>query len=83
MHNAFWIAFWLIALVPSAAFSAAASATEGGRTVSFVLAVWFCAGAASIAAAACATVLMLASRRRVEIGTVVSGKGESKEEMYA
>lgn len=68
MHNAFWISFWLVALVPSAAFSAAASASEGERPLYFVLAVWIGAAAASIAAVVCATVLMLASRRRSAIG---------------
>ena len=28
MHNAFWISFWMVFLVPSAAFSAAATATD-------------------------------------------------------
>jgi hypothetical protein len=80
MHNAFWISFWMVALVPPAAFSAAASATESGeRPLSFTVVVWLLAGAGSIAAVVCATVLMLASRNRKGIGEVAWGQGKTEE----
>jgi hypothetical protein len=64
MHNAFWIAFWMVALIPSAAFSSAASVTKPGeQPLSLAITIWVCAGAASIAAVVCATVLIAVSRR--------------------
>jgi hypothetical protein len=63
MHNAFWISFWLVALVPYSAFSAAAATTDEGETaVPVFVTVWMFAGLAAIAAVAGATVLMIASR---------------------
>lgn len=63
VHNAFWISFWLVALVPYAAFSAAASATVGDEhSVAFAIAVWICASLAALGAVAGAVVLMLAAR---------------------
>ena len=62
MHNAFWISFWMVALVPSAAYSAAATATDRGELAGYMLAIWIGASAASVAAVVCAAVLMICSR---------------------
>jgi ABC-type Fe3+ transport system permease subunit len=63
MHNAFWIAFWMVAIVPGAAFSSAASVTEGeGRPLALILVSWICASLASITAVVCATVVLALSR---------------------
>jgi len=62
MHNAFWISFWMVALVPSAAFSAAATATDRSKLAGYIIAIWIGASAASIAAVVCAAVLMVCSR---------------------
>ena len=40
MHNAFWISFWMVFLVPSAAFSAAASTTDRVEHLGYLLAIW-------------------------------------------
>jgi len=63
MHNAFWISFWMVFAVPSAAFSAVSAASRG-VSESTVLGVvsWFGAAAASAVALICATVLMVYSR---------------------
>jgi hypothetical protein len=68
MHNAFWISFWMVFGVPGAAFSAATAAMEeSGGQLALGLAIWICAGAASVAAVVCATILMVQSRfRQVE-----------------
>ncbi|MEO8497122.1 MAG: hypothetical protein ABI614_18780, partial [Planctomycetota bacterium] len=57
MHNAFWISFWMVALVPSAAFSAAATATDRRELAGYIIAIWIGASAASVAAVVCAAVL--------------------------
>ena len=62
MHNAFWISFWMVFLVPSAAFSAAATATDRRELAGYIIAIWIGASAASIAAVVCAAVLMICSR---------------------
>jgi len=62
MHNAFWISFWMIFLVPSAAFSAAATATDQRELAGYLIAIWIGAAAASVAAVVCAAVLMICSR---------------------
>jgi hypothetical protein len=68
MHNAFWIAFWLVVAVPSATFSGAASAmVKTGNSSTWGLVIWIAAGLASVAAVICATVLMIHSRRSTEV----------------
>lgn len=62
MHNAFWISFWMVFGVPSAAFSAAASVSDRLGHSGFLLAIWIGASLASIAAVVCAAVLMMSSR---------------------
>lgn len=62
MHNAFWISFWMVALVPSAAFSAAATATDRRELAGYIVAIWIGASVASVAAVVCAAVLMICSR---------------------
>ena len=62
MHNAFWISFWMVFLVPSAAFSSAASATDRVEHLGYLLAIWIGASVASVAAVVCAVVLMMYSR---------------------
>ena len=62
MHNAFWISFWMVFLVPSAAFSAAASATDRIEHLGYVLAIWIGASVASVASVVSAAVLMMYSR---------------------
>lgn len=68
MHNAFWISFWMVSLVPSTAFSAAATATDRKELVGYVLAIWIGASAASVAAVVSAAVLMICSRCSRENG---------------
>ena len=68
MHNAFWISFWMVFLVPSAAFSAAAAATDRGELAGYLIAIWIGASAASVAAVVCAAVLMICSRCSREDG---------------
>jgi len=68
MHNAFWISFWMVFLVPSAAFSAAATATDRRELAGYIIAIWIGASAASIAAVVCAAVLMICSRCSREDG---------------
>ena len=68
MHNAFWISFWMVALVPSAAFSAAATATDRRELAGYLIAIWISASAASVAAVVCAAVLMICSRCSREDG---------------
>ena len=68
MHNAFWISFWMVALVPSAAFSAATAATDRRELAGYIIAIWIGASAASVAAVICATVLMICSRCKWEDG---------------
>lgn len=63
LHNAFWISFWLVTAVPSAAFTAATTATqEMNRSLALAIVIWSGAAAASVAAVICATVLMIYSR---------------------
>ena len=62
MHNAFWISFWMVFLVPSAAFFAAATATDRRELAGYLIAIWIGASAASIATVVCAAVLMICSR---------------------
>ncbi len=68
MHNAFWISFWMVALVPSAAFSAAAGATDRRELAGYLIAIWIGASVASVAAVVCATILMIYSRCSREVG---------------
>ena len=68
MHNAFWISFWMVFLVPSAAFSAAAMATDQRELAGYIIAIWIGASAASIAAVVCAAVSMICSRDSREDG---------------
>ena len=68
MHNAFWISFWMVFLVPSTAFSAAATATDRRELAGYIIAIWIGASAASIAAVVCAAVLMICSRVSREDG---------------
>jgi len=64
MHNAFWIAFWMVVVVPSSAFSAATAATERGEHAGYLLAIWIGASVVSVAAVVCAAVLVILSRAR-------------------
>jgi hypothetical protein len=68
MHNAFWISFWMVFLVPSAAFSAAATATDRRELAGYIIAIWVSASAASVAAVICAAILMICSRCSREDG---------------
>ncbi len=67
MHNAFWISFWMVFLVPSAAFSAAASTTDRVEHLGYLLAIWIGASVASVAAVVSAAVLMMYSRSSGEV----------------
>ena len=63
MDNAFWISFWLVTAVPSAAFAAATTATqEMNKTMALAIVIWSGAALASVAAVTCATILMIYSR---------------------
>jgi hypothetical protein len=63
MHTAFWISFWIVIGVPSAAFFAASAISrEIGANVGLAIVVWVGAALASIAAVVCATILMIYSR---------------------
>lgn len=64
MHNAFWMAFWLVAIGCGAPFYAAARFADelGSIHSGIAIAAWLCAAAASIAAVICATILMIKSR---------------------
>lgn len=64
MHNAFWISFWMVALVPSAA----ATATERRELAGYITTIWIGASAASAATVVCAAVLMICSRCSREDG---------------
>ena len=66
MHNAFWISFWVVVSVPSAAFSAASAGTKYTDQLAIVAVVWTAAALASVAAVVCVTVLMIYSRSRQE-----------------
>ena len=66
MHNAFWISFWLVVSVPSAALSGASAGTKYADQLAIVVAVWSAAALASIAAVVCATTLMIYARSRQE-----------------
>lgn len=68
MHNAFWISFWMVALVPSATSSAAATATERRELAGYITTIWIGASAASAATVVCAAVLMICSRCSREDG---------------
>jgi hypothetical protein len=82
MHNAFWISFWMVALIPYSAFSAAAATTrDGEHSVPLAVTVWLFAGLASIAAVAGATVLMLASRGEKR-AAFMPGKKELVKDAY-
>jgi len=62
MNNAFWISFWMVFLVPSAAFSAAASTADRVEHVGYLMAIWISASVASVASVVSAAVLMMYSR---------------------
>lgn len=63
MVHAFWIAFWIGAVFPAIAVCAAAWATRSGEIrLGFVLTVWCCVAAASLAGVVCGTVILLGSR---------------------
>src|SRR5262245_18110901 len=63
IHNAFWISFWMVVAVPSAAFSSAASATKAADIqAGLAIVIWLFAAAASMTSVVCATVLMIHSR---------------------
>lgn len=65
LHNAFWISFWLVFSVPTAAFSAASSATRTvNGSLGVTIVIWSAAVTASAAAVICGTVLMIYSRRQ-------------------
>jgi hypothetical protein len=63
-HNAFWIAFWMVFMVPSAALSAASASTQTNVAFSLSIVIWIAASAVAIAAVVCALVLMIYSRGR-------------------
>ena len=64
LHNVFWICFWIGAVVPIAATSAASSVMIQTKVQEFgiVLAVWICVAVISIASVVCGTALMISSR---------------------
>lgn len=62
MHNAFWISFWIVFGVPSAAFSAASAASHENGSLGLRIVIWIGSALASIAAVVCATILMIHSR---------------------
>ena len=60
----------MVALVPSAAFSAA-TATDRRELTGYLIAIWIGASAASVAVVVCAVVLMICSRSsREDVGDV-------------
>ncbi len=64
VHNAFWISFWLVVSVPSAALSGASASTKYADQLAIVIATWSAAVLASIAAVAGATTMMIYARSR-------------------
>jgi hypothetical protein len=64
LHNVFWICFWIGAVVPIAATSAACSVMIQTHVQDFgiVLAIWICIAVMSVASVVCATALMISSR---------------------
>ena len=64
LHNVFWIAFWIGAVVPMAASSAASSVMIQTNLQEFriILAMWICVAVISVASVVCATILMIPSR---------------------
>jgi len=64
-HNAFWIAFWIGAILPMGIASAAASATSRGQFehIAIVITIWACVVPICVAGVVCATVLMVSARR--------------------
>jgi len=76
MHNAFWIAFWMVVVGCYAPFAAVSSLVDELQSLHTSVAVvsWISAAAASIAAATCATVLVVRSRPAPASLEQVSGK---------
>lgn len=64
LHNAFWISFWMVFTVPTAALSAASASTQTHASLALSIVIWITAGAVGIAAVVCAAVLMIHSRGR-------------------
>ncbi len=64
LHNAFWIAFWVGAVVPMSAISAASSIIIQGHVQEFslVLAIWICVAVISVSSVTSATALMVRCR---------------------
>ena len=69
LHNAFWIAFWVGAVVPMSALSAASSIIIQGHVQEFslVLAIWICVAVISVSSVIAATTLMVRCRNRIPL----------------
>ncbi len=68
LHNAFWISFWLVFGVPSAALSAASAATKTDASLALSIVIWVAAAVVCVAAVVCAAVLMIYSHRSASNG---------------
>ena len=64
VHNAFWISFWVVVSVPSAAFSGVSAGTKYVDQIAIAIVAWTAAALVSIAAIACAAILMIYARAR-------------------
>jgi hypothetical protein len=64
-HNAFWIAFWVGAILPMAVVGSAASAMAQGQfpDIGFVIVVWISVTLISVAGVVGATIVMVSARR--------------------
>jgi uncharacterized membrane protein len=64
LNNVFWVCFWIGAVVPIAATSAASSVMiHTSFYFGIMLAIWICVAVLSIVCVICATTLMIAGRR--------------------
>jgi hypothetical protein len=66
IHNTFWIAFWVGAVVPVAAVITAASATSSqglALPLAVQITIWACVIPVCVAAMVCATIIMVSARR--------------------
>lgn len=64
LHNIFWIAFWIGAVVPTAATSAASSIMIQTNLNEFriILAIWICVAVIAVASVSSATSLMISTK---------------------
>jgi len=76
LHNIFWICFWIGAVVPLSACSAASSVMVKMELQNFavILSIWICVAVVSVASVICATVLMISGRNRTSNATLSSSE---------